>query len=68
MQQGREERGGGGRELHRMDSGQGQLATPGSRTSSVLPDLLPQVNISKCNHAKISVLNSTGTCFELLRI
>ncbi|XP_073971508.1 serine/threonine-protein kinase msn isoform X4 [Rhodnius prolixus] len=43
---GREERGGGGRELHRMDSGQGQLATPGSRTSSVLPDLLPQASSS----------------------
>uniref|UniRef100_A0A069DY22 non-specific serine/threonine protein kinase n=1 Tax=Panstrongylus megistus TaxID=65343 RepID=A0A069DY22_9HEMI len=44
---GREERGGGGgRELHRMDSGQGQLGTPGSRTSSVLPDLLPQASSS----------------------
>ncbi|KAK9504515.1 hypothetical protein O3M35_010832 [Rhynocoris fuscipes] len=42
---GREERG-GGRELHRMDSGQGQLGTPGSRTSSVLPDLLPQASSS----------------------
>uniref|UniRef100_A0A069DXP5 non-specific serine/threonine protein kinase n=1 Tax=Panstrongylus megistus TaxID=65343 RepID=A0A069DXP5_9HEMI len=47
MRRGREERGGGGgRELHRMDSGQGQLGTPGSRTSSVLPDLLPQASSS----------------------
>ncbi|KAK9504516.1 hypothetical protein O3M35_010832 [Rhynocoris fuscipes] len=45
MRRGREERG-GGRELHRMDSGQGQLGTPGSRTSSVLPDLLPQASSS----------------------
>ncbi|CAA9994528.1 unnamed protein product [Nesidiocoris tenuis] len=33
-----------GRDLHRMDSSSGQLGTPGSRTSSVLPDLLPQKN------------------------
>ncbi|XP_014276090.1 serine/threonine-protein kinase mig-15 isoform X1 [Halyomorpha halys] len=39
---GREDR----RELHRMDSSQGQLGTPGSRTSSVLPDLLPQPSSS----------------------
>ncbi|KAF6207364.1 hypothetical protein GE061_018605 [Apolygus lucorum] len=40
---GRDER---GRDLHRMDSSSGQLGTPGSRTSSVLPDLLPQASSS----------------------
>ncbi|XP_014254715.1 serine/threonine-protein kinase mig-15 isoform X3 [Cimex lectularius] len=40
---GREDR---GRDLHRMDSSQGQLGTPSSRTSSVLPDLLPQASSS----------------------
>ncbi|XP_034238185.1 serine/threonine-protein kinase mig-15 isoform X6 [Thrips palmi] len=37
----REERRG---EFHRMDSSPGQLSTPGSRTSSVLPDLLTQTS------------------------
>lgn len=40
MRRGREDR---GRDLHRMDSGQD---TPGSRTSSVLPDLLTQASSS----------------------
>ncbi|XP_054273457.1 serine/threonine-protein kinase mig-15 isoform X3 [Macrosteles quadrilineatus] len=40
--QNREER----RDFHRMDSSPGQLATPGSRTSSVLPDLLTQTSSS----------------------
>ncbi|PSN53518.1 hypothetical protein C0J52_13222 [Blattella germanica] len=31
-------------DFHRMDSSPGQLGTPGSRTSSVLPDLLTQAN------------------------
>ncbi|XP_034238180.1 serine/threonine-protein kinase mig-15 isoform X2 [Thrips palmi] len=39
--QNREERRG---EFHRMDSSPGQLSTPGSRTSSVLPDLLTQTS------------------------
>ncbi|XP_014254722.1 serine/threonine-protein kinase mig-15 isoform X10 [Cimex lectularius] len=43
MRRGREDR---GRDLHRMDSSQGQLGTPSSRTSSVLPDLLPQASSS----------------------
>uniref|UniRef100_A0A0A9XHQ4 non-specific serine/threonine protein kinase n=1 Tax=Lygus hesperus TaxID=30085 RepID=A0A0A9XHQ4_LYGHE len=43
MRRGRDER---GRDLHRMDSSSGQLGTPGSRTSSVLPDLLPQASSS----------------------
>ncbi|XP_039296057.1 serine/threonine-protein kinase mig-15 isoform X3 [Nilaparvata lugens] len=33
-------------DLHRMDSSPGQLGTPGSRTSSVLPDLLTQASSS----------------------
>ncbi|XP_052119577.1 serine/threonine-protein kinase mig-15 isoform X3 [Frankliniella occidentalis] len=37
----REERRG---DFHRMDSSPGQLSTPGSRTSSVLPDLLTQTS------------------------
>lgn len=40
LNQNREERRG---DFHRMDSSPGQLGTPGSRTSSVLPDLLTQV-------------------------
>ncbi|KAL1132387.1 hypothetical protein AAG570_010342 [Ranatra chinensis] len=43
MRRGRDER---SRELHRMDSNQGQLGTAGSRTSSVLPDLLTQASSS----------------------
>ncbi|GLG99937.1 Uncharacterized protein GBIM_06314 [Gryllus bimaculatus] len=39
----REERRG---DFHRMDSSPGQLGTPGSRTSSVLPDLLTQASSS----------------------
>ncbi|KAE8751060.1 hypothetical protein FOCC_FOCC002145 [Frankliniella occidentalis] len=39
--QNREERRG---DFHRMDSSPGQLSTPGSRTSSVLPDLLTQTS------------------------
>ncbi|XP_054273458.1 misshapen-like kinase 1 isoform X4 [Macrosteles quadrilineatus] len=42
MRRNREER----RDFHRMDSSPGQLATPGSRTSSVLPDLLTQTSSS----------------------
>ncbi|XP_063224253.1 serine/threonine-protein kinase mig-15 isoform X3 [Bacillus rossius redtenbacheri] len=42
--QSREERRGG--DFHRMDSSPGQLGTPGSRTSSVLPDLLTQASSS----------------------
>ncbi|KAK7790914.1 hypothetical protein R5R35_000923 [Gryllus longicercus] len=41
--QNREERRG---DFHRMDSSPGQLGTPGSRTSSVLPDLLTQASSS----------------------
>uniref|UniRef100_A0A1B6C8E6 non-specific serine/threonine protein kinase n=3 Tax=Clastoptera arizonana TaxID=38151 RepID=A0A1B6C8E6_9HEMI len=33
-------------DFHRMDSSPGQLGTPGSRTSSVLPDLLTQASSS----------------------
>ncbi|XP_047108328.1 misshapen-like kinase 1 isoform X1 [Schistocerca piceifrons] len=33
-------------DFHRMDSSPGQLGTPGSRTSSVLPDLLSQTSSS----------------------
>jgi misshapen/NIK-related kinase len=39
MKRNREDRRG---DFHRMDSSPGQLGTPGSRTSSVLPDLLTQ--------------------------
>ncbi|XP_023711826.1 serine/threonine-protein kinase mig-15 isoform X6 [Cryptotermes secundus] len=39
LRQNREDRRG---DFHRMDSSPGQLGTPGSRTSSVLPDLLTQ--------------------------
>ncbi|XP_046392990.1 serine/threonine-protein kinase mig-15 isoform X3 [Ischnura elegans] len=44
--QSREERRAGGGDFHRMDSSSGQLNTPGSRTSSVLPDLLTQASSS----------------------
>ncbi|KAK7790926.1 hypothetical protein R5R35_000923 [Gryllus longicercus] len=43
MKRNREERRG---DFHRMDSSPGQLGTPGSRTSSVLPDLLTQASSS----------------------
>lgn len=42
MKRNREDR----RDFHRMDSSPGQLTTPGSRTSSVLPDLLTQTSSS----------------------
>ncbi|XP_069689346.1 serine/threonine-protein kinase mig-15 isoform X2 [Periplaneta americana] len=42
LRQNREDR----RDFHRMDSSPGQLTTPGSRTSSVLPDLLTQTSSS----------------------
>ncbi|XP_063224260.1 serine/threonine-protein kinase mig-15 isoform X9 [Bacillus rossius redtenbacheri] len=44
LKRSREERRGG--DFHRMDSSPGQLGTPGSRTSSVLPDLLTQASSS----------------------
>ncbi|KAG8221909.1 hypothetical protein J437_LFUL002468 [Ladona fulva] len=46
VEQSREERRAGGSDFHRMDSSSGQLSTPGSRTSSVLPDLLTQASSS----------------------
>ncbi|XP_071455406.1 serine/threonine-protein kinase mig-15 isoform X1 [Hetaerina americana] len=46
MKRSREERRAGGGDFHRMDSSSGQLSTPGSRTSSVLPDLLTQASSS----------------------
>jgi len=41
-----------------MDSSPGQLGTPGSRTSSVLPDLLTQVSDVLCKFKKLCVIDS----------
>jgi len=41
-----------------MDSSPGQLGTPGSRTSSVLPDLLTQVSDVLCKFQILCMIGS----------
>jgi len=55
LRQNREDRRG---DFHRMDSSPGQLGTPGSRTSSVLPDLLTQVSDVLCKFQVLYMIDS----------
>lgn len=63
MRQNREDRRG---DFHRMDSSPGQLGTPGSRTSSVLPDLLTQVSYIICKFQILYMINFDSIFVQLM--